>query len=297
MKASAVYIMVLFSIVLICCSRSEKTDQDKTEKKNNMKMQFKTSGEGETPVILVPGGLTGMISWDPHAAILSKKRKVIQVQLLNVQWGIENQALPRDYSIKTESEALAHTLNILNISEPFDLVGWSYGAFASLQFALDFPHLVRTLTLIEPPAMWVLRIEGKYPEHIEKTVRFFKQLTGEISEDMLADFLDHAGFVPSDMVAQQLPQWTQWLPYRNALRNSPAVVNYQDDVKRLQQFDKPTLLVQGGGSSSWLHEIIYDLNKNIPHSRIVEYPGGHAAHIVSMENFMHDLNDFHSTKQ
>ena len=78
------------------------------------------------------------------------------------------------------------------------------------------------------------------------------------------------------------------------MRNCPSVVDYNDDIKRLQNFQVPTLLVKGTGSSTWLHQVIDALAKNIPHSRVVEFAGGHAPHIVSMGEFIPELEKFHS---
>lgn len=254
-------------------------------------MQFNIIGKG-TPILLVPGGLTGWISWEPHAKILSEKRTVIRVQLLNVQYGLENHTLPTDYSVKSESDALAATLDSLGYTAPVDVVGWSYGAFTALQYSLDHPLHIRTLTLIEPPAMWVLRSNGKFDESTRKEADFFLTLHGDITEDMLAEFLQHAGFIKPGQSARELPQWNLWVPFRQSLRNSSTVVNYNDDLKRLQNFQSPVLLVKGTGSSPWLHQVIDVLGKNIPHSRIVEFPGGHASHIVSMDKFIMELEKF-----
>lgn len=254
-------------------------------------MKSEVSGSGD-PLVLVPGGLTGWISWEPHVKILSEKQTVIRVQLLNVQYGLENRPLPTNYSVKTESTALFVTLDSLEYTMPIDVVGWSYGAFTALQYALDHPDRIRTLTLIEPPAMWVLRSNGKFDEQTQKEADFFLTLHGDITEDMLAEFLQHAGFIKPGQSARELPQWNNWVPFRKSLRNSPTVVNYTDDLKRLQNLQAPTLLVKGTGSSLWLHQIIDKLAKNIPHSLIVEFPGGHAPQIVSMNKFMTELERF-----
>jgi len=258
-----------------------------------MKMQSNITGKG-SPVLLVPGGLTGWVSWEPHARILSEKHTVIRVQLLNVQYGLENRALPIDYSILTESNALATTIDSLDFTQPMDVIGWSYGAFTSLQYALDHPERIRTLTLIEPPAMWVLRDNGKYDEQTQKEADFFMSLHGDITEDMLADFLVHAGFAKPGESVRDLPKWNNWVPFRQSLRNSPFVVSYQDDLTRLQDLKVPVLLVKGTGSSTWLHRVIDTLAKNIPDSRIIEFPGGHAPHLVSMDKFMAELEKFQS---
>ncbi len=216
----------------------------------------------------------------------------MRVQLLNVQYGVENRDLPADYTVKTESNALSATMDSLGYTVPVDIVGWSYGAFTALQYSLDHPEHVRSLTLIEPPAMWVLRTDGKYDAPTQKEADFFLTLHGDITEDMLAEFLLHAGLMQPGQSARQLPQWNNWVPFRLSLRNSPTVANYSDDIRRLQNFRVPTLLVKGTGSSAWLHQVIDTLAKNIPGSRVVEFPGGHAPQIVSMDKFMAELEKF-----
>lgn len=258
-------------------------------------MQYKAAGKG-SPVVLVPGGLTGWISWEPHAKILSEKHTVIRVQLLNVQLGFEDRDLPGDYSIKTESGALAAALQTTGYDK-FDIAGWSYGAFTSLQFALDNPEKVKTLTLIEPPAFWVLRSDGKFDERTQKEADFLSGLQGNITEDMLEQFLVHAGFVKPGESPRTLPQWERWLPYKRSLRNSPAVVNYRDDKERLKKFNRPVLLVKGTGSSFWLHNIIDELGRNLPDSRTIELPEGHGPHLVSMKEFLTELERFTDHKK
>src|SRR3990170_1673622 len=112
-----------------------------------MKMQPEVTGQGE-PLVLVPGGLTGWLSWEPHAQRLSSSRKVVRVQLLNVQFGLENRPLPPDYSVRTESEALATTLDDLGLQSPVDFVAWSYGGLVALDYALGHANRIRSLTLI-----------------------------------------------------------------------------------------------------------------------------------------------------
>ena len=55
-------------------------------------MQSKIKGEGK-PLVLVPGGLTGWVSWNPFVDSFATSRKVVQVQLLNVEYGLENKPL------------------------------------------------------------------------------------------------------------------------------------------------------------------------------------------------------------
>ena len=257
------------------------------------KMQCEVTGSGR-PIVLVPGGLTGWASWEPFVKNFSSTRTVIRVQLLGVQFGLENRALPEDYSVKTESSALAATLDSLGYDTPVDVVAWSFGAFASLDYALDHPELIRTLTLIEPAAMWVLRETGKWDEEAQRTADFFETQKGDIPEEMLAEFLLHVGLLGPGQSARELPQWNYWVPFRRSLRINPSVVSFRDDIERLKNFQPPVLLVKGTGSTKWLHHIIDGLSETIPHSQVVEFPGGHAPHIVSTDKFLSALEKFQS---
>ena len=42
------------------------------------------NGQGE-PIVLVPGGLSGWLSWIPHAERISTKRMVVRVQLRSIE--------------------------------------------------------------------------------------------------------------------------------------------------------------------------------------------------------------------
>lgn len=165
-----------------------KTDKNNNGKDRKMKLLSKVTGNG-TPILLVPGGLTGWISWDPHAEILSSKRKVIQVQLINVDYGFNNLPLPPDYSVKTESNALSATLDELGVTLSIDIVAWSYGAAVTLDYVLDHQDKVRSLTLIEPPAFWVLKSIGELDDDTKEVMARLQKCSGDISDEMLADFM------------------------------------------------------------------------------------------------------------
>lgn len=253
-----------------------------------MRMQAKVTGEG-SPIVLVPGGLTGWLSWEPHAERLSKTRKVIRVQLLNVQYGFENRPLPKDYSVKMESQALATTLDELGLRKPLDFVAWSFGGEVTLDYALDHPERVRSLTLIEPPAFWVLRSQGTIDGDAKQIVNMLLTLHGDISEDKLEQFLCAVGFCPPEQSPRDLPQWPLWVQYRQSLRNSEATVKHEDEPARLRAFRRPVLLVKGTGSAKFLHQIVDALAAKLPRAEVVEMPAGHGPQIVSMDRFLDRL--------
>jgi pimeloyl-ACP methyl ester carboxylesterase len=257
------------------------------------RMQAQVTGSGE-PLVLVPGGLTGWASWEPHAARLSSERRVVRVQLLAVQYGLEGRPLGPDYGVGTETAALRRTIQGLALGDPIDLVAWSFGALVTLDYALAFPEDVRSLVLIEPPARWLLTPEDRAEPAIAAALATLDQLRGDITEQMLADFLRTAGFASPDTEVRELPQWPRWLPFRQSLRHAPAALAHRDDPERLRRLDVPVLLVKGTGSSAFLHRALARLAERLPRAEVAEWPGGHAPHLASMDPFLARLAQFHA---
>lgn len=280
-----IHTLVLAAALAVACNK---------EHAMSLKMQTHVAGEGR-PVLLVGGGLTGWKSWEPHQARLAATRRVARLQPIAVQFGLENRRLPAGYSIDMESEALAAAAADFG-AEPIDVVAWSYGAYIALDFALDHPERVRTLTLIEPPAMWVLSETGTGGAETEGESRemraLYATMTDDVTEAQLATFTRHAGLVPPGGEPEKLPSWPSWVEHRRSLRTGDAIWAHHDRASRLLAFDRPVLLVKGTGSSHFLHRIIDGLAANLPDARVIELPGGHAPQIVAMDRFLAALTAF-----
>ncbi len=258
----------------------------------------KSAGQG-MPLVLVPGGLTGWMSWEPHIQRLAAKRRVISVQLLSVAYGLEKRPLPSDYSLCTESGALAATLDLglAGLTAPVDLVAWSYGAAIALDYALHHPERVLTLTLIEPPAIWALGMQKPRGTEFESAWALGNTIGihDDISEAHLEQFARAVGLCPPGKAVHDLPQWPVWLRHRQSLRNTRAPFHHEDDPARLRSFYRPVLLVKGTGSAEFLHQIIDALAAQLPNAQTVEMPGGHAPQIASMDRFLERLELFHNS--
>jgi pimeloyl-ACP methyl ester carboxylesterase len=254
-------------------------------------MQSKVKGAG-VPLVLVGDGLTGWLGWNAHAERLSAYRRVVQLQPLCVQWGLEDRDLPPDYTVKTESRAMGAALRALGLADPVDVVGASFGGVIALDFALDEPGRIRTLTLIEPPAWWVARALGPIDADFQIDEAFLDTLRGDISEDQLEMFLSVAGLASPAGSVRDLPHWPLWSRHRRSLRLHVGLMRQRDDFARLEVFDKPVLFVKGTGSSRFLHRVTDALASRLPRAEVVEMPAGHAPQIVSMDRFLETLAAF-----
>lgn len=251
-----------------------------------------TKGLGKS-LVLMPGGLTGWISWLPHQEQLAKTYSVTRIQLHAVATGLDGMPLPEDYSLQWEVDALSRTIDVRALKN-FDLIAWSYGAAIALSYAIHHPEQIRSLVLIEPPAIWVLSPERK--AGLEDDRKAIATLApGPVTDDQLAWFTHFAGFVPQHVDPRTLPPWPSWSVHKQSLRIGDAAFRHEDELELARSFTKPVLLVKGSGSAEFLHAIIDTLDRIFPNGSTVEFPGGHAPHIISMQPFMETLTAFLSS--
>ncbi len=253
-------------------------------------MRVSVRGEGR-PLVLVGGGLTGMASWEPHQALLASQRKVARAQLLSVQYGLDARALPEGYGVPMEADALGRALDELGFLEPVDIAAWSYGAQITLDFALRNAARIRTLTLIEPPAFWVLDATGTNDDQARREVAemraLYDTITGpDVTAEQLASFAHKAGFVPPDASPQAQPMWPSWFEHRRSLLTGDSSWRATGSRAALAGFTKPVLLVKGTGSRHKFHRIIDGLASALPLARVIELPAGHAPQLVSRDRFL-----------
>lgn len=246
-------------------------------------------GEGD-PIVLVPGGLTGWVSWMPHQERLSSHRQAIRVQPIHNEMGSAGRPGDPSYSAETERESLRLTLDALGL-EVADFAGWSGGGRALIEFALEYPERVRSLTLVEPAAFWMLEELGEGDAAVEEVNRFLDAIAGkEVGEDDLARFLRLAGFLRAGEDARQHPNWERWLPHRMALSwESGERGRGGRTLGDLAAITCPALLVKGTVTASWLKRVVDLLAQRLPNARVLELHGDHACHIQSIDAFLEAL--------
>lgn len=252
-------------------------------------LQYQITGEG-SPLVLVPGGLTGWVSWIPHAERLSATRRVIRVQPIHNELGSKGERGDPAYTAETEREALRMTLDALGI-ERADFAGWSGGGRALVEFALAYPERIRSITLVEPAAYWVLEQLGESDPDVDSINKFIHELAGtDVTDDDLAAFLELAGFLASRTEARDHPNWERWVPHRMALSwQSEKLDRSGRSITELDTMECPVLLVKGTVTSDWEKRVVDELGARISTARVVELPGDHACHIESIDRFLEEL--------
>ncbi len=249
-------------------------------------LQSDIKGEGET-IVMIPGALTGWLSWIPHQERLSSGYRVVRMQPIHNELGSEGQRGDLTYTAETEREALCLTLDELGI-DMSHFAGWSGGGRALIEFALAYPERVRSLTLVEPAAYWILEQLGERDFVVEEMNAFLHGRAGkEITEDDLAQFLRFAGFIQPFEDARQHPNWDRWVPHRMSLSwQSEGVDRSGRSVAELAGIAAPTLLVKGTSTADWLKRVVDVLAERLPNATVTELEGDHACHIQQIDQFL-----------
>ena len=247
------------------------------------------AGDGD-PLVLVPGGLTGWVSWIPHQERLSSRHRVIRVQPIHNELGSAGEPGDPGYTREVERESLRLTLDELAIDQA-DFAGWSNGGRALIEFTLAYPDRVRSLALVEPGAHWILDEVGESDPHVEQVNRYLYGLAGKtVTEDDLALFLSSAGFVDDQAQASEHPYWERALPHRMALSwLSEELMGSDHSPDDLASITCPVLLTKGTVSEAANKRVVDLLGKLLPHARVVELDGGHAHHIESLDRYLAEL--------
>ncbi len=251
-------------------------------------------GAGRT-VVMLGGGTFGAAMFAPHAHELSNQFDVIRVQTLNVQTAHSGEPMPPNYTVAAEANALAHTLDAIGIVDPVDVVGSSFGAVVVLHFAATYPERVRTVTLFEPPAFWVLPDE-EYER--DPVLREMRELTSAMtssaapSDEQFFRFRCLLGSCPSKIPQLTDPGRKDWDVSRSAMRGLAAVTTHREDPAQLARLPHPVLLLGGSETVAFHRRINELLVREMPQIKTAVLPGGHSAPRTASTTFVEQLRAF-----
>jgi pimeloyl-ACP methyl ester carboxylesterase len=117
---------------------------------------YVSQGSGGTPILLIHGFDSSLLEFRRLLPLLAAQQSTYGVDLLGFGFTQRNLAIPQNpENIKTHLYHFCQTV----IKQPVILVGASMGGAAAIDFALDYPELVKKLVLIDsaglakPPAI------------------------------------------------------------------------------------------------------------------------------------------------
>jgi pimeloyl-ACP methyl ester carboxylesterase len=210
------------------------------------RIDYDECGTGPT-VVLVPGSCSTGAAWRPVIAAWDNRFRCVTTSLLGYGKTAERRTAG-DPSISHEAEALESVIR--KAGGPVHLVGHSFGGLAALAVALRDRTPLASLTILEAPAVEVLR-EDRDDQHYRAfrrmTESYFAAFAGGDREAIAAmiDFYGGAG------------TFAAWPPRVRAYAMDTTPVNILDWASAfgfpltadiLGQVQIPTLVIRGGAS-------------------------------------------------
>lgn len=132
---------------------------------------------------------------------------------------------------------------------------------------------VRSLTLVEPAAYWILEQLGDGLVDVGRVNSLVHGLFGRpVTGEDLAEFLELAGFVESARDVPSHPNWDRRLSHRMALSwQGEALDHPERAVGELSSITCPVLLTKGTRTADWLKRVVDVLGERPPKASVVEF--------------------------
>ena len=249
------------------------------------------AGQGTRPALLLHCSLAHSGAWKGVATELDD---LLSMTLFDLPGHGGSGALPDTAEIQALSLAMARDL----VDGPTDLIGHSFGATVALRLAVENPELVRSLTLIEPPFVAVvkqdhpgLRLEDDHVMAVyarameegdrERAARVF---TGEWGDgrpwESLREASRQAMIDQIHLIGAQNP----------ALREDVGGMLAPGVLEAVQV---PTLLIEGGASPEEVGMIQDGLERRLPNTRRKIVDGaGHMVPITHAKEVAAEIRNF-----
>ena len=243
-----------------------------------LRVHYRDEGTGP-PLLLIHGTSSSLHTWDGWTARLSDRRRIVRFDLPG--FGLTGPAADRDYRVERYVRVTAAFLDKLDIQRA-DVGGNSLGGRVAASFALEYPHRVRKLVLVDPAGL-----AGVAPPTIFKLAqnpvlsRLLLHLTPRF---MIRRNLEQVYGDPArvtDEVVDRIHSMALRAGNRQALVD--RLTGPPDPVldDRLSELDLP-VLIQWGALDAWIPPAnAKRFESGIAGSRLIVYPG--AGHVPMEE--------------
>jgi len=250
-------------------------------------------------VVLIHGYSVDLRLWDDTVpALLEAGFRVIRY---DVRGHGRSLVPPRGYDFPTYASDLAELLDRLNVDRPISeelavkdahLVGLSMGGGIALQFALEQPQRVRSLTLVDS-ALPGFTYSPQFTAHIEELVGTARRLGPRAALEQV--WLPHPIFDGVRRFPERFARLREMVlafPGRDLLAE-PSPPPPVQAVERLAEIRAPTLVLVGELDLPDFHLAAQVLATNLPRARLQVLPDcGHVPPLERPQEFNRALVEF-----
>ncbi|MHC4975338.1 MAG: alpha/beta fold hydrolase [Planctomycetota bacterium] len=258
-----------------------------TFQSSGVELQFRQQGEGE-PVVCIHGGMIPD-TFDTIADRIAESHRFIAHR----RRGFDGTPPHTDCTLSMVAGDVLALMDHLEI-ERAHIVGHSYGGATALQFALDAPERVHSLSLFEATLLFMPAAEA-FGATAAKIVEVFQ--SGD-SEQALLDMLIAVGG-PNPRERMEGVLAADW--FERAVADMPTLIladfgslgAFELSTEQAAGITQPTLTVLGAESEQLFVESIKWLNESLPNTEPLVVKGAtHMLHMDQPESIATGLIDF-----
>lgn len=260
---------------------------------NGVRLRYEVVGSGD-PLVLVHGSWGDHHNWDELAPLLGDRFEVITYD----RRGHSESESPAGQGRVTDDVAdLAALVEHLGHG-PVHVVGNSFGGSIALRFAAQHPHLVRTLSVHEPPLIMLLADDpvaqpflAGFGERIEGVVAMLS--AGENAR-AAEQFVEQIALGPGQWELLPPPVRQTFVDNAGTFldeANDPEALTI--DVGTLSHYGGPALLTQGDASPPFFAMILDKVAPALAGAKRVTVAGaGHVPQMSHPKEYAEILNGF-----
>lgn len=240
---------------------------------NGGKLYYEVAGDGPA-LVLAHAGIADRRMWDDQFLVFAQHFRVIRCDF----WGFGESTIPR--STFSLHQDLYQLLKILGVAE-VHLMGCSLGGRVSIDLALEYPKLVKSLTLVGS-GLSGYEFTGEVLQRFSEKMRAANERNDfDGALDLVIQlWVDGRERTPDQVdprvrarVREMLMGRTEWPIAERPLQ--PAAIH------RLKEIDVPTLIIVGDRDEVNIANIASLLAANIHRARKLIIPD--TAHLPNME--------------
>ena len=229
-------------------------------------------GSGE-PLLLIMGLSYPSYMWHRSRPVLAKSYRTIALDNRGVG---QSDVPPGVYSIALMASDAAAVLDAAGL-ESAHVFGASMGGMIAQEFALQYPHRVRSLILGSTAAGGPLAVPAQ-PEALEALVR--RDVTPEQSKEAIIPFL-YDPATPRERIDEDMVIRMKWYPTPQGYMGQLQGIFGWEASSRLAQITAPTLVIHGESDRLVPPANARLIAEQIPNAKLVLIP--HAGHIFGTD--------------
>lgn len=297
------YIPLVATLAVQLPAYGQTLQANKVAIAEGVELHYVEHGEGE-PVIFIHGLLDDVSAWSQQQQAFAKEGFRAIAYSRRHNYPNRNPIRP-NHSAELEAEDLAAFVRELKLKS-VHVVGHSYGAYTALFFALNYPNLTRTATLIEPPIVpWLNDLPTE--ERTAGMTQYKKLITqGVVPAQRALESANETDAIRVMMDAiggegkyDSLPPFVKRKCLRNLLELKAFLASkdrYPNvDREKVRHLKVPTLILSGGASVATARFTDPELERLIPKQsqrRIIFNSASHILWIEQPLRFREEVLDF-----